>query len=301
MPSFQLRRDALDEHLLATAVAEGAELLRPARVQDVELGDFDHRVTIERAGRRGDGVLPLGARRHRPRHLPRQAARPDRPERGASDRRGVGRWKNVRHIDDLAARGPASAFAQRGLGSRRLSTNHYMGFGYWIWVIPLGNGETSIGVVYDTRLIELDHGPRPRARLPRLPRAPSRPSPSCSRAPSCASTTCAPTRTCPTSPASTWGRAGRSSATPRRSSIPYYSPGLDHAAFTRRGHGRDHQGRPGGGGRAGAHRRAQRDLRALLPPLLPGRCTRTSTTTWASRTCSRRRSCSTPRSTTSSW
>lgn len=32
VPSFQLRRDAPDEHLLATAVAEGATLLRPARV-----------------------------------------------------------------------------------------------------------------------------------------------------------------------------------------------------------------------------------------------------------------------------
>src|SRR3954447_6922042 len=30
VPAFQLRRDALDEHLLATAAAEGAELLRPA-------------------------------------------------------------------------------------------------------------------------------------------------------------------------------------------------------------------------------------------------------------------------------
>ena len=50
VPSFQLRRDVLDEHLLATAVAEGAALLRPARVRDVELGRFDHRVTIEREG-----------------------------------------------------------------------------------------------------------------------------------------------------------------------------------------------------------------------------------------------------------
>src|SRR5436305_8316892 len=49
-PSFQLRRDALDEHLLATAVAEGAELLRPVRVREVELGEFDHRVTLERDG-----------------------------------------------------------------------------------------------------------------------------------------------------------------------------------------------------------------------------------------------------------
>jgi hypothetical protein len=30
-----------------------------------------------------------------------------------------------------------------------------MGFGYWIWVIPLGNGETSVGVVFDKRLIDL--------------------------------------------------------------------------------------------------------------------------------------------------
>jgi flavin-dependent dehydrogenase len=62
------------------------------------------------------------------------------------------RWKNVRHIDDIAARGK---FASQNVSSRRLATNHYMGLGYWIWVIPLGNGETSIGVVFDKRLVDL--------------------------------------------------------------------------------------------------------------------------------------------------
>src|ERR1043166_6076563 len=47
VPAFQLRRDALDEHLLATAVAEGAELLRPARVRDVEVGDFENKVMVD--------------------------------------------------------------------------------------------------------------------------------------------------------------------------------------------------------------------------------------------------------------
>src|SRR5438552_217443 len=47
VPSFQLRRDALDEHLLATAVKEGAELLRPAKAKDVTLADFDNKLTIE--------------------------------------------------------------------------------------------------------------------------------------------------------------------------------------------------------------------------------------------------------------
>ena len=37
-----------------------------------------------------------------------------------------------------------------------------MGFGYWVWVIPLGNGETSIGVVFDKRLVDL-HASKDRA------------------------------------------------------------------------------------------------------------------------------------------
>src|SRR6202035_3754956 len=67
------------------------------------------------------------------------------------------RWEGVRHVDDLAARGPL-AFSRANVGSRRLSTNHYMGYGYWVWIIPLGNGDTSIGVVFDRRLVSLQQG-----------------------------------------------------------------------------------------------------------------------------------------------
>src|SRR6185295_4981486 len=68
-----------------------------------------------------------------------------------------GRWKDVKHIDDFAARGPVS-FARRNVASRRLATNHYMAFGSWTWFIPLRNGETSIGIVFDQRLQHLDRG-----------------------------------------------------------------------------------------------------------------------------------------------
>ncbi len=34
-------------------------------------------------------------------------------------------------------------------GERRLSTNHLMGPGYWIWIIPLSSNSTSIGIVAD--------------------------------------------------------------------------------------------------------------------------------------------------------
>jgi flavin-dependent dehydrogenase len=155
VPAFQLRRDALDEYLLATAVREGAELLRPAKARDVELADFDNKLTIEV----GDEVRELHCRwlldaTGRVNFLGRRLGLIER-----NDEHPVAaiwcRWNDVRNIDDIAAR--AGALAGRNISSRRLATNHYTGFGYWIWVIPLGNGETSIGVVFDKRLVDLHH------------------------------------------------------------------------------------------------------------------------------------------------
>jgi flavin-dependent dehydrogenase len=37
-------------------------------------------------------------------------------------------------------------------GERRLSTNHLMGPGYWVWLIPLASGSTSIGIVTDAKM-----------------------------------------------------------------------------------------------------------------------------------------------------
>mgnify|MGYP001282823225 CR=1 FL=1 len=39
-------------------------------------------------------------------------------------------------------------------GLRHSSTNHIMGEGYWVWVIPLSNGRTSIGIVADNNLVK---------------------------------------------------------------------------------------------------------------------------------------------------
>ena len=49
-------------------------------------------------------------------------------------------------------------------GERWLSTNHLMGRGYWVWLIPLGSGSTSIGIVADDDL-------HPYSRINRYERA----------------------------------------------------------------------------------------------------------------------------------
>ncbi len=40
---------------------------------------------------------------------------------------------------------------------RWLSTNHLLGRGYWVWIIPLASGSTSVGIVADPRLHPLSN------------------------------------------------------------------------------------------------------------------------------------------------
>jgi flavin-dependent dehydrogenase len=41
-------------------------------------------------------------------------------------------------------------------GERALSTNHLMGAGYWVWIIPLASGSTSVGIVTDAGMHDFD-------------------------------------------------------------------------------------------------------------------------------------------------
>ncbi len=155
VPTFQLRRDELDEHVLATAVAEGAQLLRPARVAGVEVGEYDHRVTVDTdSGRTTIACRWVLDASGRATILGKQLQLVERNEAHPTSAVWA-RWENLRHIDELASRADG-ALAAGNVCTRRLATNHYLGRGYWVWVIPLGNGETSIGVVYDRRLLSLD-------------------------------------------------------------------------------------------------------------------------------------------------
>jgi hypothetical protein len=65
------------------------------------------------------------------------------------------RYRGVKDLDgvDVAGTDPADPYARSVLASRRLATNHFTGWGYWIWLIPLHGGETSVGLVWDKRLV----------------------------------------------------------------------------------------------------------------------------------------------------
>lgn len=229
VPAFQLRRDVLDEHILQEAKSAGAEVLRPARVKDVRLASFDNRVVVEESGATREiscrWVIDATGRVN---YLGRKLGIIEKNDAHPTAAMWA-RWKDVRHIDDLAAEeGP---LATRNIGSRRLATNHYMGHGFWIWVIPLGNGETSIGITFDKRTVKLHDSKQREADYVAFLRN----IPSLREILEGASHRSEDFRFFGTLPYSATKYMGEGWALVGDAAVfidPYYSPGLDHAAFS---------------------------------------------------------------------
>jgi flavin-dependent dehydrogenase len=170
-PSFQLDRSKLDEHLLAVAAAEGSQVWRPAKVTAFALdGEDGNIISIERSdGTRVDvrcrwavdasGRQALFARK-------RGGVTPIETHPTASI---WVRYRGVKDMDgvEVAGADPSDPWARSVLASRRLATNHFNGWGFWIWFIPLKDGETSVGLVWDKRLVDPE-GRTPQEKLTRF-------------------------------------------------------------------------------------------------------------------------------------
>ena len=165
LPSYHIDRAVLDEHVHALAAREGVDVLRPARVVDVELhpGSLS-RLEIEGASGRETIearwiVDATGRAAWMARRLGLLESMPEHPVHSVWTR-----YRNVRDFDGdwLAPRDlsrGAGPSGRCGVGcSRSLSTNHFTGLGWWVWVIPLPRGDVSVGVVWDERLFDLPAG-----------------------------------------------------------------------------------------------------------------------------------------------
>lgn len=154
LATFQLDRAVLDDHIFQTAGREGAEMVRPAKVVDVELAWPQSSVTYESAeGRRkvtARWVIDASGRQTFLSRKLKIHSRVDEHPTAAI----WARWKGVKDMDGPGIQGPdagKSPFKPLGC-ARRLATNHFCDYGWWCWAIPLNNGHTSIGLVYNKEL-----------------------------------------------------------------------------------------------------------------------------------------------------
>lgn len=156
-PSYQVDRGRLENYLSESVVEMGATLFDGARISELEISEAanadapeEHQAKITRDG----AEHTLAARwlvdaSGRASVLKRKL---DLEEDLEHDINAVwfrleaevqiDRWCNDPDWRSLTGKVPR----------RWLSTNHLMGEGYWVWLIPLATGSTSVGIVADPRI-----------------------------------------------------------------------------------------------------------------------------------------------------
>ena len=153
IPTYQLDRGRLENHL-AEECRRDCTLRDGKTVQAVDLSPGAHRIRLRDAARGTETMVhcrflvDASGRRALLRRL-FDSARPTKHDHHAV-------WFRVEGDLDVDAWGTDAAWRNRCNGrSRRLSTNHFTGPGYWLWLIPLASHATSVGLVFDPRAVRL--------------------------------------------------------------------------------------------------------------------------------------------------
>ena len=156
VPSWQIDRGIFENFLGAEAARRGVHFIDEAVVRTIELSETDapHAVGWQRSGE--------AAQTRRARWLVDASGRAGLLKRKlglAQDNAHAAHavWFRIgEHItvDDWSS--DADWRARCVTPTRWLSTNHLVGAGYWVWLIPLSSGSHSVGIVADPRLHPLE-------------------------------------------------------------------------------------------------------------------------------------------------
>jgi len=151
VPSYQIDRGIFENFLGQRALELGVRFIDDASVTSLELAEAQapHRLTYSRAG-----ISQALASRWmidasgRAQVLKRKLGL---QQSNAHDANAV--WFRVATRVDVDAWSQDEAWLGRCQPrSRWLSTNHLVGEGYWVWLIPLASGSHSVGIVADAKL-----------------------------------------------------------------------------------------------------------------------------------------------------
>jgi 2-polyprenyl-6-methoxyphenol hydroxylase-like FAD-dependent oxidoreductase len=145
--TYQIDRGRLENELNRRCLTAGVDI-SAGRVRSVDFGSGDGPHTL--AIQRGDTTTQMTARwvvdaSGRNRTLPRQLELKRTNEHNCN-----AVWLRVATEIDIGRWSDDTDWQSRLVeGDRAMSTNHLMGRGYWVWLIRLASGSTSVGIVAD--------------------------------------------------------------------------------------------------------------------------------------------------------
>lgn len=155
VPSYQIDRGIFENFLGQEAQRCGVKFIDNAIVRQIELDDAqgEHRVVCEHSGAQHtlsarwvvDACGRAGLLKRKLGLAQSNAHEAHAVWFRIKDRIAIDEWS-----DNLAWRERCEPQA------RWLSTNHLVGAGYWVWLIPLASGSHSVGIVADPRIHPLD-------------------------------------------------------------------------------------------------------------------------------------------------
>ncbi len=147
VPSHQLDRGTLENYLMRLTREKGTNLLLGAKVSNVELsGKNGHEVSYIKDGEEVTVKCKWVADASGRASILKRKLQFQKPMEHHSNAVWW-RLKGVIDIDTWTDNKQWQSYLEPGL--RYLSTVHFMDTGYWLWVIPLGSKNTSIGIVAD--------------------------------------------------------------------------------------------------------------------------------------------------------
>lgn len=153
VPSYQIDRGRFENFLADDNVRLGIEFWERCKATEVTRDGDSHRVSMERSGE----TISVACRwvvdaSGRAGLLKRQLGL---ARESAHKCNAV--WFRIAEPIDLDEWSNAPDWQSRiSKGLRRLSTNHFMGRGYWVWFIPLAGDATSVGIVADAAMHPLE-------------------------------------------------------------------------------------------------------------------------------------------------
>ncbi|CAN5777758.1 hypothetical protein BH11BAC4_BH11BAC4_18830 [soil metagenome] len=146
VPSHQLDRGTLENYMMKLTREKGTEVLLGARVSNVDLLAAGHEVSYIKDGKEVTVKCRWVADASGRASILKRKLQFQKPMEHHSNAVWW-RLKGVIDIDTWTDNKEWQAYLEPGL--RYLSTVHFMDTGYWLWIIPLGSKNTSIGIVAD--------------------------------------------------------------------------------------------------------------------------------------------------------
>ena len=151
IPAYQIERGTLENYLYRLLTSKGVTVVDGAVPESISLGNKQHEVVCRKGDetQRVTGRWVVDA-------AGRQALLKNQLDLGKdTGHKGNAVFFRINRRVIIDNWSDNQAWQQRVCepGKRWLSTNHLMGPGYWIWIIPLASGATSVGIVMDDQAL----------------------------------------------------------------------------------------------------------------------------------------------------